>query len=100
MPAILYMRTPVKATHPDFQYQPIAPPEELYLTRPRMGPFATPIPASAKVSFVAAWSIGDSGRIQWVSGRPGDSPSYAGTDFIMVRDGQIAALYLFLDKRP
>ena len=30
----------IKATHPDFRYQPIAPPEEL----------------------------GDSGRIQWISG--------------------------------
>jgi len=34
----------IKATHPDFRYQPIADPEEL----------------------------GNGGRIQWVSGRPGD----------------------------
>ena len=62
----------IKATHPDFQYQPIAAPEEL----------------------------GNAGRIQWVSGRPGEPPAYAGTDFIIARDGQIAAVYLFFDKLP
>jgi hypothetical protein len=45
----------IKATHPDFQYQPIAEPEEL----------------------------GNAGRVQWVSGRPGEAPAYAGTDFII-----------------
>src|SRR5207245_3389382 len=60
----------IKATHPDFRYQPIAPPEEL----------------------------GDGGRVQWVSGRPGEAPEYAGTDFIIARDGRIAAVYLFFDK--
>jgi len=62
----------IKATHPDFRYQPIAEPEEL----------------------------GNSGRIQWVSGRPGEAPAYAGTDFIIARDGRIVALYLFFDKLP
>jgi hypothetical protein len=62
----------IKATHPDFQYQPIAEPEEL----------------------------GNSGRIQWVSGRPGETPAYAGTDFIIARGGRIAAVYLFFDKLP
>lgn len=62
----------IRATHPDFQYQPIAEPEEL----------------------------GNGGRLKWVSGRPGDAPAYAGTDFIIVRDGRIAALYLFFDKLP
>ena len=37
----------IKATHPDFQYQPIAEPEEL----------------------------GNGGRIRWVSGRPGEAPA-------------------------
>ena len=46
----------IKATHPDFRYQPIAGPEEL----------------------------GNGGRIQWVSGRPGEAPAYAGTDFMVV----------------
>ena len=62
----------IKATHPDFRYQPIAEPEE----------------------------VGDGGRLQWVSGPPGEAPAYAGTDFIVARDGRIAALYLFFDKLP
>jgi SnoaL-like domain len=62
----------IRATHPDFRYQPIAGPEEL----------------------------GNGGRIQWVSGRPGEAPAYAGTDFIIARDGRIVALYLFFDKLP
>ncbi len=62
----------IKATHPDFRYQPIAEPEEL----------------------------GNGGRVQWVSGRPGEAPICAGTDFIITRDGRIAALYLFFDKLP
>ena len=62
----------IKATHPDFRYQPIGRPEEL----------------------------GNGGRIQWVSGAPGAAPAYAGTDFIIARDGRIAAVYLFFDKLP
>ena len=62
----------VKATHPDFRYQPISAPEE----------------------------IGDGGRVRWVSGTPGKPPEYAGTDFIVARDGKIAALYMFFDKLP
>jgi hypothetical protein len=60
----------IKATHPDFRYQATAEPEEL----------------------------GNGGRVQWVSSRPGEPPAYAGTDFIIVQDGRIAALYLFFDK--
>jgi hypothetical protein len=62
----------IKATHPDFQYQPTAEPEE----------------------------SGNGGRVPWVSGRPGEAPAYAGTDFIIARDGRIAAIYLFFDKLP
>jgi hypothetical protein len=62
----------IRATHPDFQYQPVAEPEEL----------------------------GNGGRIQCVSGRPVEAPAYAGTDFIIVRDGRIAAVYLFFDNPP
>ena len=62
----------IKANHPDFQYQPIAEPD---------------------VS-------GDGGRIRWVSGRPGEAPAYAGTDFIVAREGRIAAVYLFFDTLP
>ena len=60
----------IKATHPDFRYQPLGPPEEL----------------------------GNGGRVRWVSGRPGEAPEYAGTDFIVARDGRIAAVYLFFDE--
>jgi SnoaL-like domain len=62
----------IRATHPDFRYWPIAPPEEL----------------------------GNGGRVRWVEGRPDGAPVYAGTDFIIVRDGRIAAVYLFFDKLP
>ncbi len=65
-------RAKIRATHLDFRYQPIAEPEE----------------------------TGDSGRVRWVAGRPGEAPAYAGTDFIIARDGRIAALYLFFDKLP
>lgn len=60
----------IKATHPDFRYQPVAGPEE----------------------------TGNGGRIQWVSGRPGGAAAYAGPDFIICREGRIAALYPFFDK--
>jgi hypothetical protein len=62
----------IKAQHPDFRYQPLGPPEE----------------------------VGNGGRVQWVSGVPGKPPVYAGTDFIVARDGKIAAIYLFFDKLP
>jgi hypothetical protein len=35
-----------------------------------------------------------------MSGRPGEPPSYAGTDVIIARDGRIAAVYLFFDALP
>jgi hypothetical protein len=59
----------IKATHPDFQYQPIGQPEEL----------------------------GDAARVRWVSGSPGKPPAYSGTDFLIARNGKIAAVYLFFD---
>jgi hypothetical protein len=62
----------IKSAHPDFQYQPIAAPEE----------------------------TGDGGRVRWVSGVPGQAPAYAGTDFIISRDGKIGAVYLFFDELP
>jgi len=62
----------IKATHPDFLYQVLSPPEV----------------------------TGDAGRVRWVSGSPGKPPAYAGTDFIIARDGKIAAVYLFFDALP
>ena len=62
----------IKATHPDFRYQLLSPPEV----------------------------TGDGGRVRWVEGSPGKPPAVAGTDFIIARDGKIAAVYLFFDKLP
>jgi len=61
-----------RATHRDFRYQLIGEPEE----------------------------VGNGGRVRWVEGRSGEVPAYAGTDFLITRDGRIAALYLFFDKLP
>jgi hypothetical protein len=62
----------IKATRPDFRYQPLSTPEV----------------------------VGDGGRVRWVEGSPGKPPAVAGTDFIIVRDGKIAAVYLFFDVLP
>ena len=62
----------IKATHPDFKYRPLSPPEEL----------------------------SDAGRVRWVSGTPGKPPAYAGTDFVVARNGRIAAIYMFFDSLP
>jgi hypothetical protein len=62
----------IKATHPDFKYQALSPPEEL----------------------------SDAGRVRWVSGTPGKPPAYAGTDFVVARNGRIAAIYMFFDSLP
>lgn len=40
------------------------------------------------------------GRLKWVAGELGEPPAYAGTDFIVARDGRIAAIYLFFDGAP
>jgi hypothetical protein len=63
----------VRATHPEFGYTELRPPEDLH---------------------------GDAGRLQWVAGPAGAAPVYAGTDVIVARDGRIAALYLFFDPLP
>ena len=60
----------IRATHADSRYQLIGEPEE----------------------------VGNAGRVKWVEGRPGEAPTYAGTDFIIVRDGRIAVVYLFFDN--
>ncbi len=62
----------IKATHPDFECQPLFPPEEL----------------------------GDAGRVRWVSGTPGKPPAYARTDFIVARNSGTASVYLFFDNLP
>jgi hypothetical protein len=62
----------IKADHPEFRYQPIAEPEVL----------------------------GNSARVKWVSGRPGQPPAYAGTDFVIAKDARLAAVYFFIDELP
>jgi hypothetical protein len=62
----------LRVMHRDFRYQPIGEPEE----------------------------VGNGGRVRWTEGRPGDAPVVPGTDFIITRDGRIAAIYLFFDKLP
>ena len=62
----------LRVIHRDFRYQPIGEPEE----------------------------VGNGGRVRWTEGRPGEAPAVAGTDFIVARDGRIAAIYLFFDKLP
>jgi len=42
----------------------------------------------------------NSGRLAWGSGPKGEAPVYTGVDFIIARDGKIAALYVFLDSPP
>jgi len=63
----------IRAMHPDFKYTPIAPAEVLQ---------------------------DQAGRLRWSAGAPGQPPAYAGTDFIVARDGKIAAIYLFFDGAP
>ncbi|WP_404710307.1 nuclear transport factor 2 family protein [Sphingomonas sp. MMS24-J13] len=60
----------LRATHPEFVYSPQGRPQVLH----------------------------DAGRLAWGSGRPGEPIAYTGWDVIIVRDGRIAALYVFLDE--
>jgi hypothetical protein len=62
----------LRASHPSFVYTPHRPPQ----------------------------AVQDGGRLAWGSGPPGQPPSYTGVDVIIVRDGRIAALYVFLDAPP
>jgi len=62
----------IKATHPDFRYQPLSPPEVMV----------------DGGGFVGCRAALPSRRL------------YAGTDFIIARDGKIAAVYLFFDELP
>ena len=60
----------IRATRPNFRYTPTAAPQELH----------------------------NAGRVHCVSGPPEGPPAYAGVDFIIVREGKIAAVYLFFDS--
>jgi ketosteroid isomerase-like protein len=60
----------VRASHPAFRYIELGVPEEVHDT---------------------------AGRVRWTSGAPGEPPAYGGTDFVIVRNGKIAELYMFFD---
>ena len=59
----------LRATHPHFVYTPHGAPQVLH----------------------------NSGRLAWGSGPKGETPAYTGVDFIIARDGKIAALYVYLE---
>jgi len=62
----------LRATHPHFSYTPHGAPQALH----------------------------NAGRLAWGSGPRGGKPDYTGMDVIIVRNGKIAALYVFLDPSP
>ena len=62
----------LRATQPHYVYTPHGSPQVLY----------------------------NSGRLAWGSGPNGETPVYTGVDFIIARDGKIAALYVYLDSPP
>ena len=62
----------LRATHPHFAYTPHGEPQ----------------------------ALPSAGRLAWGSGPRGEAPDYTGLDVIIVRDGKIAALYVFLDSMP
>jgi hypothetical protein len=62
----------LRATHPNFVYTPHGEPQALH----------------------------NAGRLAWGSGLRGETPDYTGLDVIIVRDGKIATLYVFLDSMP
>lgn len=60
----------LRGTHPHYVYTPHGAPQVLH----------------------------DAGRLAWGSGPRGEAPEYTGWDVLIVRDGKIAALYVFLDE--
>jgi hypothetical protein len=61
----------LRATHPHFVYTPRGEPQALH----------------------------NGGILAWGSGPKGESPEYIGLDVVIVRDGKIAALYVFLNPK-
>ena len=62
----------LRATHPHFAYTPHGEPQALH----------------------------NASRLAWGSGPRGEAPEYTSMDVIIVCDGKIAALYVFLDSIP
>ena len=46
-----------------------------------------------------AQALQNAGILAWGSGPRGEAPDYTGLDVIIVRDGRIAALYVFLNPK-
>ena len=61
----------LRATHPHFVYTPHGEPQALH----------------------------NGGILAWGSGPKGEAPDYTGLDVVIVRDGKIAALYVFLNPK-
>jgi SnoaL-like domain len=61
----------LRATHPQFVYTPHGEPQALH----------------------------NGGILAWGSGPKGEPPEYTGLDVVVVRDGKIAALYVFLNPK-
>ena len=61
----------LRATHPHFVYTPHGEPQALH----------------------------DAGILAWGSGPKGEPPEYTGLDVIVVRENNIAALYVFLNPK-
>ena len=61
----------LRATHPHFVYTPHGEPQALH----------------------------DGGILAWGSGPKGAAPEYTGLDVVVVREGKIAALYVFLNPK-
>lgn len=55
-------------------------------------------PEKAYMPITKPQALGNGGRLAWASGPRGAEPVYFGSDVIIVRDGRIAALYVFLDE--
>ena len=68
--AIDQFASDLRATHPHFAYTPQGEPQALH----------------------------NAGLLAWTSGLSGEKPAYTGWDVIVVRNGLIAALYVFLDE--
>ena len=61
----------LRATHPHFVYTPHGKPQALH----------------------------NGGILAWGSGPKGEAPEYTGLDVVIIRDGKIAALYVFLNPK-
>jgi hypothetical protein len=46
---------------------------------------------------ISLQALDETGRLQWGLGQPGLPPQQTGLDVVLVHEGKIAALYVFLD---